>query len=310
MPEFLDAAWFEGLTPRGVQHQGWYKHVASGRNIRTMEDLPIPLTRKQAHHFLHAPDDFDIPSAFRWAVIIGLGGDEHLVRSILRTRIGTAFDAEEFWRSVFRFLIENPMLDPAHHGPIVDFLLHQKFLPSIPNPLADRADQPPRIPPQPNLNMKGRTPESLLRAVQEWHRSLATGREVPVTSWGPSGFPALIHEEEPGEDARRYEIVELLTSEELIAEGGVMHHCVASYAGSCASGRTSIWSLRKRIESGRVVRRATIEVSNQQRRIVQVRRRWNRHPTGGDLSILVRWGYAGGPKLSYWLVMWDPSRLQ
>ncbi len=302
VPEFLDAAWFEGLTTEGVNHQRWYKHVASGRNIRTVDDLPIPLTKEQAHHFLHAPDDFDIPSAFRWAVIIDLGGDERLVRSVLRTRIGTAFGAEEFWRSVFRFFIAHPMLDHSHHGPIVDFLLHQKFLPSIPNPLVDQPGQPPLIPPQPNLCVKGRTPESLLRAVGEWHRSLCTGRAVPATTWGPSGFPALIHEEGPGEDARRNEIVELLTSEELIAEGGVMHHCVASYAGSCASGRTSIWSLRKRLESSRVVRQATIEVSNRQRRIVQVRRRWNKLPTRGDLSILVRWGDAGGPKLSYWLV--------
>ena len=85
------AAWFEGLTPEGVKHQRWYKHVAMGRNIRTVDDLPILLTKKQAHHFLHAPDDFDIPSALRWAVITDLGGDERLVRSILQTRIGTAF---------------------------------------------------------------------------------------------------------------------------------------------------------------------------------------------------------------------------
>lgn len=301
VPEFLDSAWFDGLTPRGVRHQGWYKHVASGRNIRTADDLPIPLTRKQAHHFLQAPDDFDIPSAFRWAVIIDLGGDERLVRSVLQTRIGTDFDAEEFWRSVLRFFIEHPMLDLTHHGPIVDFVLHQKFQPSLPNPLADQPGQPPRIPPQPNLSMKGRTPESLLRAVREWHRSLAIGRAVPVTNWGPSGFPSFFHKEGSGEEAQRYEIVELLTSEELIAEGGAMCHCVASYAGSCASGRTSIWSLRKRIESGRVVRQATIEVSNKQRKIVQVRRRWNKSPNGSDLSILVRWGDAGGPTLSYWL---------
>ena len=141
----------------------------------------------------------------------------------------------------------------------------------------------------------------MLRAVREWHQSLSSGTTVPATTWGPSGFPILIHEEGPGEDARRYEIVEMLTSDELIAEGGVMHHCVASYACSCASGRTSIWSLRKRIESGSVVRLATIEVSNKQKRVVQVRRRWNKLPTNGDLAILVRWGDAGGPKLSYWL---------
>src|SRR5262249_9746258 len=88
VPAFLDAAWLAGLTVDAVQHQGWYKHIASGRNIRTAPDLPIPLTKKQAHHFLRAPDDFDIPSAFRWAVIVDLGGDERMVRSILGTWIG------------------------------------------------------------------------------------------------------------------------------------------------------------------------------------------------------------------------------
>ena len=301
VPDFLDAAWFKGLTGEGVKQQRWYKHIALGRNIRTVDDLPIPLTKKQAHHFLQAPNDFDIPSAFRWAVIIDLGGDERLVRSILRTRIGTTFGAEEFWITVFRFLIAHPTLDPSHHGPIVDFLLHRSSCRRFPTQRTRDQTGPPLIPPQANLCMKGRTPESLLRAVGEWHRSLSSGRTVPVTTLGPSGFPAFIHEEGLGEDARRYEIVELLTSHELILEGSLMHHCVASYARSCASGRTSIWSLRKRIESGRVVRLATIEVSNKERRIVQVRRRWNKLPTSGDLSLLVRWSEAGGPKLSYWL---------
>src|SRR5262249_45347008 len=96
------------------------------------DGLSIPLTSKQAHHFLHAPDDFDIPSAFRWAVIVGLGGDERLVLSILGTRIGTAFGDESFWTSVYRVFVAHPMLDPAHHGPNVDYFLHQKFLPSVP----------------------------------------------------------------------------------------------------------------------------------------------------------------------------------
>ena len=42
VPAFLDAAWLAGLTPEAVEHQAWYKHIASGRNIRTAEDLPVP----------------------------------------------------------------------------------------------------------------------------------------------------------------------------------------------------------------------------------------------------------------------------
>ena len=48
VPRSLDSAWLEGLTPDGVAHQGWYKHVASGHNIRTAKGLPLPLTRRMA----------------------------------------------------------------------------------------------------------------------------------------------------------------------------------------------------------------------------------------------------------------------
>ena len=301
VPVFLDAAWLGGLTAEAVKYQGWYKHIGSGRNIRTAPDLPIPLTKKQAHHFLHAPDDFDIPSAFRRAVIVDLGGDERLVRSILGTRVGTSFLAETFWVSVFRMFVANPMLDHAHHGSIVDYLRHQKFEPTVPNPNADLPGQPDLIPSQPGLSMKGRTPQSLLKAVREWHLSLAKGWNLTIPAWCPSGFPPFVQEDLTEDGRHVYAVVELLNSQELFEEGRVMRHCVASYAGSCASGRTSIWSLRKQLETGRVIRLSTVEVSNKQRTIVQVRRRCNRLPSASELAILGRWGDAYGPALSYWM---------
>jgi hypothetical protein len=82
-----------------------------------------------------------------------------------------------------------------------------------------------------------------------------------------------------------------------------MRHCVGSYVGSCASRRTSIWSLRKTIENGRIIRLATIEVINNQRTIVQVRGRCNRLPTKGELAILQGWSEADGPALSYWMTV-------
>ena len=212
---------------------------------------------------------------------------------------------DEFWLSVFRFFAANPMLDPSHHGPIVDFLRHQKFEPSVPNPIADRPGQPALIPAQPNLSMKGRTPESVLRAMREWHRSLAQGRAKTVAaSWEPSGFPGFVNVRSArARTAAPLRIVELLTSSELFEEGQAMRHCVASYAGSCSSGRTSIWSLRKTIETGRVIRLATIEVSNMRGTIVQVRGRCNRLPSKGELAILQGWSEADGPALSYWMTV-------
>ncbi|QDV37595.1 PcfJ domain-containing protein [Tautonia plasticadhaerens] len=299
VPHFLDSAWTAGLTPDAVVQQGWYLHVARGKNIRTAEGLPFPLTKKQAHHFLQAPDDLDISSAFRWAVVRDLGGDERLVRSILATPIGTDFGAEGFWREVLRFFVAHPGLDPVHHGPIIDYLRHQKFPPTSP----ERPGQPAPSPPRPNLSMRGRTPESLLRAAGDWHRSLAQDRSITASSWGPSGIPPFACDDGEGEDIRRFEVVELLTAEDLREEGRAMRHCVGSYAGACATGRSSIWSLRERVEPGRLARRATIEVGNERREVVQVRRRLNRWPTDREVSILARWGDAGGPRLSDRLVI-------
>src|SRR5262249_22171563 len=117
----------------------------------------------------------------------------------------------------------------------------------------------------------------------------------------PSEFPGFECEDGAGEEARVYRIVELLTSNELFTEGRAMRHCVASYAGSCTTGRTSIWSLRKSTESGRAIRLGAMEVSNRSGTIVQVRGRCNRLPTEGELALLASWGEAGGPALSYWM---------
>ncbi len=301
VPTFLNTAWLEGLTAAGVVHQRWFLHVAQGQNLRTADGLPVPLTKKQAHLYLQAPDDFDVLSGFRWAQIVDLGGDERLVRSVLATRIGTDFGHDEFWVTVFRWLVAHPMLDGVHHGPIIDYLYDQRFAASVPNPNAAIPGQPRLVPPQPNLTMKGREPESLLRSVAEWHRRLGRQKSGKVIYWTPTGIPPFRHEEGKDESRKVYTITELLCSRELNEEGRAMSHCVGTYSGSCGSGRTSIWSLRLSDALGQETRLLTLEVSNPTRLIVQARQKFNKLPNPKELSILRRWTATGGPSLSKWL---------
>src|SRR5262249_41232569 len=142
VPTFMDSAWMAGLTPESIKQQGWYKHVGRGQNIRTASDLPLPLSKRQAHAFLSAPDDMDILTAFRWALVIDSGGDDRLVRSLMTTQIGVTFEDEEFWGSVIRFFVTHPEVKPEDHGPIIDFLYNQKFVGSLPNPRAGQPGQP------------------------------------------------------------------------------------------------------------------------------------------------------------------------
>jgi hypothetical protein len=77
---------------------------------------------------------------------------------------------------------------------------------------------------------------------------------------------------------------ELETAVELVVEGKVLHHCVASYAAYVRNGGTSIWSMRKDR-----IRQLSLEIRNESRTIVQVRGLCNRRPTAQELEIIQLW---------------------
>jgi hypothetical protein len=82
--------------------------------------------------------------------------------------------------------------------------------------------------------------------------------------------------------------VELLTTDDLYDEGAALHHCVGGYAGQAASGRSAIFSLRRRVE-GVLRPRVTVEVWPEQRRIVQARGQQNAKPDPDDQRLIETW---------------------
>ena len=285
VPSFLDTAWFEGRDERGVQARKWFVHVAKGQNVRHC-DLPIALSKKMAHHFMRAPSDVSIAEALRWAQVSGLGGDERLARAVIGTRLAENFSDDEFWTSVIRWLIANPMLDLVHIGPIVDYLHAQKFVaPEGVDPQGRRHQ-----PPQPNLSMKGRSPDALLRQVDQWHRDLARQSNIRSREWHPQPFAEFefVEGDVAANNWKRWTIRELLTTKALQTEGRQMCHCVASYVWSCASGTTSIWTMDLQTKGG-TTKCVTIEVRNQQRVICQIRGRRNRLCTDQERRVIERW---------------------
>lgn len=84
-------------------------------------------------------------------------------------------------------------------------------------------------------------------------------------------------------------IKELMTSEDLHAEGKTMKHCVYSYASDIQKGSSSIWSLRR--NEGRLL---TVEVLKRTKKVVQARGKCNRPPKKYELSVLGRWAKENG----------------
>jgi hypothetical protein len=227
-----------------------------------------------------------------------MGGARPLALAVAATRLGRSFEAEGFWGTVVRFLVDHPDLDTAHVGPVVDYLQHQRFVPQ--DILIEEGELTGLGPPQPDLSMKGRTSKSLLRQVREWHESLSVSSEVASLAWKTSGIGAFRHvEREADEGLRCWTIRELTSGEQLSREGAAMRHCVASYARACARGTTSIWSMR--FEDGeRRFRVMTIEVKPATRTIRQARRRGNAPPNDKALVVLRRWAGREALKLKFW----------
>lgn len=177
------------------------------------------------------------------------------------------------------------MLDPVHIGPIIDYLYQQRFV-SVP---AENANSAPG-PKQPNLSMKGRSPETLLEQVLRWHRDLAKSSGQKSRMWSTTNIPPFrMTDGKIGEpNFKIWTIRELHTQQSLIVEGKKLRHCVASYVDSCAKGRSSIWSMELE-QSSVLEKRVTIEVNPNTRQIVQVRGKLNRLANPQELKILRRW---------------------
>lgn len=295
VPSFMDKAWIED----DPKFRKWYLHLGKGKNIRTVEDLPIPFTKKMAHFFCQAPSHYKVNEAIRFGQILSLGGDERLADAVRETRLCREYSNEEFWESVIRWFIEQPMFDYSHVAPVIDYLQNQKY--TNRNVIANgilRQEGPA----QPGLSMKKRDPEALLRQVEEWHTQLGREKKAGNFNWTHSSIPdfEMWEGQENSKSRRLWTIRELCSSNALKDEGRIMRHCVASYAHSCNSGNCSIWTLEKTSNSGKE-KLLTLEVSTRSKQIVQARGKFNAKATAQEMNIIHRWTIVSGLSISSYL---------
>ena len=288
VPRFFDSAW--GETSNDT-HREWFIHIGAGHNLRTADGPPFPLTKLMAHHALMAPDDFSISSALRWGQVRALGGSERLAHAVVGSWLREPQADELFWLSVVQFFVANPMLDPRQVGPIVDWIRNQRFV-REPQRIVNGVACGGGIP-QPNFSMKGRSVQSVLRQVERWHRELSRTPVRAALSWPTCGVPGFERIEGIEGSQRIVRIDEILSSADLQDEGRAMHHCVASYAHTCARGNSAIFSLK--IDSGAGLdRRLTIELDVRSKRIIQARGRYNAMPQPLDERYLRNWAMVSG----------------
>lgn len=273
VPGFLDSLFFTA-GPAGAEQ--WFHHVGTGQNIRTAPGLLVSLTKRMAHYFLEAPDHCDVVRALRWGQVVGLGGSPRLAHVLVQTNLGRQLwprEDEEWWVSVLQWLVNQPMLDPVHVGPIVDYVHYRRY----------EAEEPPA-----DFSMKGRSAAALLRLVEEWHRDMRWRRKLEHRCFQPSGLRGGSWTTEKRGLLKTWSFEEILDSTTLAQEGQAMKHCVVTYIWSVQSGESSIWSM-KVDQYGTPERALTVEVDVDERAIVQARGKCNRFPTPEEMQVLRWW---------------------
>jgi len=240
--------------------------------------IDVPLTRKMGHIFMTTTGGLGIVSALRRAQILGSGGSPALWLAWRGTRAWDLQPAhwETFWQSVIEWFCRNPMLPMEQVGPLLDYLHHRHA--------ADLS-----------FGMKGRSVLATQRAMEVWHRELTkekTWSREPKT-WKPSGYLGYdldrTHRNRAGKHVKEiWHVREILNRADLVEEGRAMHHCVASYASTIASGASSIWVVTEEDGTGHW-RRLTIEVRKVGGTIVQVRGPCNRMPLSREIQVVREW---------------------
>jgi hypothetical protein len=285
VPFFLASSWY--ATDSAADHKrSWFVAHSRGASFRSL-NLPVMMTRRMEHIFLASQDHLAIEHAIRRAELLALGAPDELVHAVLLTRIATDLRNGDFWRTVWIFMIANvSIIDLQQIGPLIDFLQairHDRVDVQTPEGVVELG------PPQPAFSIKGRTVESVLRLMRDWHRALGVG--ISALAWAPSPLQPLVVEEraQDGADSPgRWQMMELTNSEQLRMEGAALHHCVGSYADRCCRGLSSIWSLR--FQRGEKLHHVlTIEVDPKRRVIVQARGWANRPASGKPLRLLQGW---------------------
>ena len=286
VPPFLAASWYAIDDEYAERKREWFIAHAQGASFRSL-DIPVVMTRKMEHIFLESHDHLAIEHAMRRAELLALGAPLATVRAVLATRLASDLSNGGFWRTVWMFLVAHAReIEPTQIAPMIDFIQairHQRVV------VETRDGLVTRDPSLPSFSIKGRTAQSMLRLMEDWHRNL--GLTAGGLTWDPSPLRPLLMEDssqDPSEPPRVWQLIELTNGAQLRTEGSALHHCVASYADRCWRGASRIWSLRAR--RGEKVRRVlTIEVDLRRRMVVQARGWGNRAPSGKALRLLQEW---------------------
>lgn len=288
VPIFMDGLWFTDRTDFQNPAQ-IFIDVAQGQNIRKVESFTFPnFTKRMAHIMMQCDKSYTFEEAVRWAQIKSLGGDKQMFNTLRETSLRKKLFSEhreQYNRKFIQWLVNNPMLDKVHIGPIYDYIAHR---------YGNRAQYTN----QQLFDITGRSAQSLLREIEQWHidvNQIEQSRKIKASKWEHHSD---IKDKTYTLKTLKWEFKQILTASKLREEGRSMRHCVGSYSHSCACGHCAIFSLR--CEGAREV---TIEVTTDREPYIlnQARCHCNGRPNNNHKKLMEKWARDNRIRINQWI---------
>ena len=272
---FLLAEWsmpFDGVRYKWLI---FYLILAQGGSLKKAGSLFNWSIGKQfTRHFNRAPEGLSPVLASIYAQIRCLGGSTVEFNRLSRnaayiqdpTEVSENLDFKAFWEGSVKWLTRyREHLADDEVDLILEWAMHQhtEYWYN-----------------QVQFSWRGRTPERALAASQRYNET----RDEPWIDykWNAHGWDW----EYTDDYDVRWTFVELTTGLDLHEESKKLHHCVESYAPRCATHHSAILSVACNNE-----KLLTIEISPEDKEIVQVKGMQNRFPTSLETQIIDAWYY-------------------
>jgi len=239
------------------------------KNYATNKKIP-DLTKKQINCLMMAKGSDVFEVEYKKEYLIGNGVLKDFLRIASSGNWASSLNDLQLLKDYFLLIQNEAMLDKSQVMPLWDYVLHLRAR---------------TINEDKKFTLKNRSVQNLLNDMVLWHIELNKGND---NSYWPASVDVKPYIYEDLEKrTSSYYIEELTTAKDLVDEGKKLHHCVASYSGSCKKGYCSIWSFYKE-EFGSVKKLITLEIRGGLN-LVQSRGKANRLPNDSEWFHIEKW---------------------
>ncbi len=292
---------------KAIEHFGLYRlssnqleveimfHLVKGNGIHQYPKLPIEMNSKMNFLLQQAPAHLDLSQGMWWAKIRSMGASNSIALQLIDNfyvEIDTVWRA--WYNDLIFFLNRFPTISKSDLKNILRFIIAQKK--DGINLKIKGSNELIWVPALfPEFKFKGRTVDSVLKFVEKWRAYVRLIKEAGVA--GVFKVSA-VQPMRISQGKKLIRIRQIMNLKNLVLEGNKMNHCVATYAGECLSGTSSIWSMSEILTIGKMKRLITIEVEEKTKKILELSGNSNRDLHEIEKRWLKMWAEKEGLKIT------------